>query len=538
MRSTHRSGAETPGSPSPLPHRTVWATALGVGALGNLVVQGTDAPGLGMVLFFVALAVAVGITGRAARRTPFSPEALAWLLGGVLLSTAFLFRASGPLQFLAFVAAAGAFAFPALRAGAAWLRGSGMSDVIEAVAGAIGHAGLGAVRTAARALSAHTDASNGARVATAPTTLTAVVRGLLLGAPLLLVFGALFVGADEVFEGIVAGLVGPAIEDWGPHLILTAVLTWLAAGYLTGFLTGTRVRHTLVVILAGRIRRPSIGAVEAAIALGLVALLFTAFVAVQFRYLFGGAGLVEVTPGLTYAEYAREGFGRLTLASALVLPTLLVTDWLLGSPGRGGRTVFLFLGGLQLILLVLVIASAFQRVIVYTQAYGFTESRLYGVVFLGWLTLLGFWFAASVLRGRRERFAAPALLSGVAVVVGLLFANPDAVIVRANLSHAGIALDAGAAGLPVGPGFDAAYLASLSADAVPTLLGVLPRLPHDSRCIVARALLDRWESAAELDWRSWNVPRVRAHRRVRADAEALRRLSAPASGCLTEEAIG
>ncbi|TVP55695.1 MAG: DUF4173 domain-containing protein, partial [Gemmatimonadales bacterium] len=428
----------------------MFAAALCVGALGNLVVQGTDAPGLGIVLFFLALAVAVGITGRAARLTPFSPEAMAWLLGGLLLSTAFVLRASGPLQFLAFGVAAGAFAFPALRAGTAWLRGSGTSDIIEAVAGAIGHTGLGALRTTARALSGRPDAADGAGVASAPTPLTAVVRGLLLAAPLLLVFGALFAGADEVFGGIVGGLVGPALEDWGSHLIPTAVLTWLAAGYLTGFLTGTRVRDTLVVVLDGRIRRPSIGAVEATIALGLVALLFTAFVAVQFRYIFGGAGLVQVTPGLTYAEYARDGFGQLTLASALVLPTLLVTDWLLGSPDPRARTVFRFLGGLQLVLLVLVIASAFQRVIVYTQAYGFTESRLYGVVFLGWLTLLGLWFAATVLRGRRESFAAPALLSGIAVVVLLLIANPDAVIVRTILAHAAIALDTDASGAPVG----------------------------------------------------------------------------------------
>ncbi|TVP59821.1 MAG: hypothetical protein EA351_01210, partial [Gemmatimonadales bacterium] len=115
--------------------------------------------------------------------------------------------------------------------------------------------------------------------------------------------------------------------------------------------------------------------------------------------------------------------------------------------------------------------------------------------------------------------------------------NPDAVIVRTNLAHAAIALDTDASGAPVGPGFDAAYLASLSADAVPTLLGVLPGLPEDSRCIVARRLLDRWGHAPKLDWRSWNLPRMRAHRLVRGEAEALRRVSAPEHGCLEEEAI-
>ena len=48
---------------------------------------------------------------------------------------------------------------------------------------------------------------------------------------------------------------------------------------------------------------------------------------VQFRYLFGGAALVQVSETLTYAEYARRGFFELVAVAALLLPIMLLLDW-------------------------------------------------------------------------------------------------------------------------------------------------------------------------------------------------------------------
>lgn len=422
-----------------------------------------------------------------------------------------------------------------------------MSDHLEAVVAALGYAGLGALRLAAEAPGSR-DAAPGQMADAGPRRGPAILRGLLLAAPLLLVFGALFMSADRVFAGLVTDLLGTAIEDWASHAVVTGIIAWLAAGYLTGFLTGTRVRG----VVAGAFRRPSIGIVETGIVLGLVDLLFAAFVVVQFRYLFGGADLVEVTPGLTYAEYAREGFGQLAFASALVLPALLVADWLLRPRTRLERTVFRALGGLQLLLLGVVIVSAFQRLRAYQEAYGLTESRFYGAVFLGWLVLLSVWFGATVLRGRRERFAFPALVSGFVVVAGLCLANPDVWIARTNLARAGLHVGAaaretvdpetigpragggssgeGAEGAAARP-LDASYLGSLSADAVPTLLRALPRLRPAARCRLARRLLERWGGDRELDWRSWNLAVVRARDAVRAAAPELGAMVGPGGDC-------
>jgi hypothetical protein len=498
------------GHPLSLMSGTILTAALGVGIACDLLLRARGGPGLNFLLLFTVLALAVAAVSRRSGLR-LSREALAWLAAGLLLAAGLVLRAAPALQVLAFLGAAAAFALPALRAGTTWVRRSGVSDQAEAIAGAMLHAALGPLPLlliAGRPSLRHVP------------RLPRVLLGVLLATPFLIVFGALFMSADPVFSRIVTDLIGVVdLEEVASHLVVTGLFAWLACGYLSGFLSGTRLRGWIRPGAA----RPSIGILEAGTALALLDLLFAAFVLVQIRYLFGGSGLVEVTPGLTYAEYAREGFGQLVVATGLVLPCLLVSDWLLRRETPRDARVFRLLGGLQLLLLLVVIASAIQRVLVYQEAYGLTESRFYGAVFLGWLTLLTIWFAATVLRGHRDRFAAAALVSGFAFVAALLLANPDARIASANLARAGIAASEVAAGPRVGsqdrPPLDAAYLSSLSADAAPTLILSLPALSVDARCTLAAEFLRRWGPERSTDWRSWTWAEARARRMVRAEGE-------------------
>jgi hypothetical protein len=496
-----------PDAPLPFPRGAILGGALAVGVAGNLFLYGSDAPGLNLLLMFVVLAGAVAAVNRAGGLGP-SREALAWLVTGLLFAAAVVVRAAEPLQFFGFLAASAAFALPGLRAGAAWLRRSGVADQIEAIVGAVLHSGLGSLRLlvesggggAVRGAGSE-DVATGAAPGAPPRSRTgAILRGLLIATPLLLLFGALFMSADRVFSGIVTNAFEwVALEDLAGRMILIGLLTWLAAGYLAGFVTGTGIRGPL----ERAVSRPSIGIEEVGTALALVNLLFAAFVLVQLRYLFGGSALVEVTPGLTYSEYAREGFVQLVVASTLVLPLLLLSDWLLRREGPRDDRIFRVLGGTQLVLLVVVIASAFQRVRVYQEAYGLTESRFYGSAFLVWLTLVCLWMGATVLRGRREHFASVALISGFALMAGLLIANPDDRIARTNLVRTGE--------------FDAAYLASLSADAVPAILRSLPDVSAEARATLSEELRRRWGTEARGDWRSWNLSEARARRLVREE---------------------
>lgn len=494
---------------------TVLGAAAFVGLSTDLLFNGSDGPGLNMSLFFGAVAAAVLIVTRGVGRRP-DREALMWIVTGVLLGTAFLFRASPALLVPAFITAALCFAIAAYRGGIGWARRGSVADFLSTVPASALHALFGPIRFAVEVFTDSPDPDDAADDREG-IQYAAIARGLLIAAPLLLVFGALFASADRFFADAVGSVAGRAAEEWAGHLVVVLFFGWLALGYLLGFLEGTRIRERLPLATI----RPSLGAVEVGVALGAVNLLFAAFVMVQFRYLFGGASLVEVTPGLTYADYAREGFGQLAFAAVLVLPLLLAADWLFRP--RDGRDRWLVpgLGWTLLALLGVVVASAVQRVRVYQDAYGLTESRFYGLVFLGWIAATAAWLGWTVLRGHRERFAPLALVSAVGVILGLQIIGPTAWIARSNLAQSGTEIDG-------------VYLVSLGPDAVPTLVDALPSTPPEARCQIATRLLDRWSDRNPLDWRSWSWSVERARRAVAMSTAPLQ--AAAATGCAEGEA--
>jgi hypothetical protein len=307
---------------------------------------------------------------------------------------------------------------------------------------------------------------------------TAIVRGLLVATPLVALFATLFATADAVFGQLLADST-PTIGGAGPHLLRVAVCAWIAAGVL--WLTGARsgsVGAPRSLAAPGRL-----GTIEVTLVLGLLDALFAAFVLVQFRAFFGGGDWVRSHAHLTYAQYARHGFFQLLVVAGLALVVVLLLDW---SQERRTRATTVL--ALAFVLLVgAVMASALQRMRLYQREYGLTELRVYSTAFMLWLAVVLSWLAATVLRGRRERFAAGLVLSGLLAIAALNVANPDRLIARVNLDRA-------AQGKPV----DLAYLHTLSPDAVPALAG---RAPAD----VVRGLAE-----CDLRWRSWNLSRLRA----------------------------
>ena len=63
--------------------------------------------------------------------------------------------------------------------------------------------------------------------------------------------------------------------------------------------------------------------------LGAVDVVFAAFVLVQLTYFFGGTTLVLHQEGLTFAEYARNGFAQLVVV-AILTGALIATLWSFG----------------------------------------------------------------------------------------------------------------------------------------------------------------------------------------------------------------
>jgi len=226
--------------------------------------------------------------------------------------------------------------------------------------------------------------------------------------------------------------------------------------------------------------------------------LFLIFVVVQFAYLFGGEEKIVTTAGLSYAEYARRGFFELVAVAALVIPVLLVSNAVLSETGERDRQSFRALSTVILILVALIMASAFQRMMLYTETYGLTHDRLYVCVFLGWVgTVLGL-FAGTVLFGSGRNFVLAASMSGFAFLAALNVVNPDALVARVNFGRA-----------ESGESTDLVHMSSLSDDAFPSIVERISILNRQDRCdLIAR--IEERRVGRSSGWRSWNLGRHRA----------------------------
>jgi hypothetical protein len=479
------------------------ATALLLGILGDALLR-TLPWGLNITLWMAALLAVLLVLGRW-RQAVWARGGHWILLPLILFSLDFLWRDAPALKLLNVLALLVALSLLILRAQGGPVR---LASILQYALGSV-IAGLNAAFGLVPVLFGEIRwntlvGDRGSQRA------LAVARGVLISLPLLLVFGALFVGADAVFEGIVKNALHVDFVQLFKHFLMIAFWAWCAGGFLRGLLLGKEWEWAADKHLP----TPSLGIIEIGTVLSLLDILFLAFVVVQVRYFFGGAALVQATTGLTYAEYARRGFFELVAVAALVLPLLLFTHWLLAPGDARGERAFRLLAGAQILLLFVIMTSAFQRMRLYQAEYGLTEQRLYVTAFMGWLAVVFVWFAATVLSGHGERFAFGAMVAGFLLIAALHVLNPDALIVRTNAARA-------KAGRP----FDARYATFLSADAVPELVASLPELNPQDRCTAAARLLKRWPEEKQPDWRAWSRSRSQALRVVRENAAALRAMS-------------
>ncbi len=289
-----------------------------------------------------------------------------------------------------------------------------------------------------------------------------VLRGVLIAIPVVLVFGALLASADIVFGARLQELITFLRLENLPEYIFRLVYILVAAYALAGVL--------LYAYGYGRGAKPAadaavssltfLGFVEAAIVMGSVLVLFGAFVLVQFRYFFDGQVNIGVQ-GYTYSEYARRGFGELLAVAFFSLLMIVGLSALTRRQNEIQRRIFSGLAVAIVALVLVMLVSAFQRLVLYEQAYGFSRLRTYTHVFLVWIGLLLIGVAVLELLRLERAFITAAILAAVGFGATLALLNVDAFIVRQNVDRA-----------VRGQGLDVGYLASLSTDSVPALADI------------------------------------------------------------------
>jgi hypothetical protein len=329
-----------------------------------------------------------------------------------------------------------------------------------------------------------------------------MLRGSMLALVVVGAFAALLAGADPILAALRDGFV-EILErlEFIPRLAFFAALLAAAVGSYGMILRPAAVAAAPPRPTAHTSRWTDL---ERIIVLGAVALLFAVFLGLQLSYLFGNAPALAGS-GITFAEYARRGFAELSLVATLC--TLLILG-LEGGARRGSREGAVRALALTLIgLLWILLISAFRRLWLYEEAYGFTTARLYAQVYMAVVAFALLLLAVELLGGLdAKRLLRRTAAAAVLAVSALSFWNHEGWIAQQNIERAAR-----------GGRLDVRYLVwDLSVNAVPAIVGSLDRAPLRGALVEAlRQRYARGSTFSPCRWFEWNL-------RERQAADALR----------------
>lgn len=262
---------------------------------------------------------------------------------------------------------------------------------------------------------------------------SAVLRGVLITIPILVVFLALFLGSDLILQEYASGLTEWMKKYFGVNDIVAHIFT-------IGFLTVS----SLLIFAAAFWRRfePKILSelqsrfnTESVIVLAGSSLLFLGFIIFQGVYLFGGQAAFDGIEGITYSQYAVQGFNELATVAVLVLGLILTLR--LAHAERPKNKIVPILEIILLSETVLIIISAWIRLNLYVGEYGFTPARLFGFWFFMVMIVLLALFALNILLKKPQyKFLQHSLIFIGVMILAFTISAPDALSVRLNIARA------------------------------------------------------------------------------------------------------
>lgn len=337
-----------------------------------------------------------------------------------------------------------------------------------------------------------------------------ILRGILIAIPIVAVLGLLLSSADPVFGDWLKRILN--LERLPEYLFRLFYILVIGA-----FLVGIYLH---AIYPSGSQQKPEpnkpwlkpfLGWTETGIILGAVDLLFITFMIIQVRYLFGGTANITET-GYTYSEYARRGFGELVAVAVLSLGLYLGLSTISRRESKVSQIGFTVLAVLLMANVLAILSSSLLRLMLYEDAYGFSQLRTYTHIFIFWLAGLILVTIVLELVRRRGHFALALLVMVVGFGATLALINVDGFIAARNIDRA-----------LKGKKLDEVYLNDLTVDAVPVLIDryLDPTLPASIKDKLGLTLACREISTtvpAAIQWQGFRIGQARAYRLLQENA--------------------
>jgi hypothetical protein len=247
--------------------------------------------------------------------------------------------------------------------------------------------------------------------------------------------------------------------------------------------------------------------IETFILLGVVDILFFLFLIIQSKHLFLGLPNATVN-AIDYVEYARSGFFELIAVAVISFVLLLITERITPKVTVKHSLTFKVLSVVLILEVVAIMFSAFKRLYLYEQAFGFTTLRLYSHAFIILLAVIFFLFMYKIIKDTEEnKFVFNSFIATMLFLVGMNLLNPDRFIARNNLLRYTKSME-----------LDLGYLKSLSTDAIPEIIGKLNILDSSQQNIVKEDLVNHFlnEKSDEYhsSWPALNLSRLQTDKEI------------------------
>lgn len=267
-------------------------------------------------------------------------------------------------------------------------------------------------------------------------TLKRVIKSFIVIIPIVLIIIFLLVSADSIFANIFCG-ISDTIENLFdsnelPYLMARIFAIIIIFIYMSSFLYNILMEDTVYHKEKQQEKKGiAIDGITIQLLLTILNIIYFVFCTIQILYLFTKT---EIPDNFNYAEYARQGFFQLMFVSFLnfVLLYGIHSNRKEVSSFQKKYTVWMELG-MELFTQIIII-SAFYRMFLYEQAYGYTYLRLfvYFILMAEFLFMLPtMWYTL----GKKVNLLKAGLTIATVLYLILNYINVDAFIARNNINR-------------------------------------------------------------------------------------------------------
>ncbi|MFB3168119.1 DUF4173 domain-containing protein [Neobacillus sp. 179-C4.2 HS] len=322
--------------------------------------------------------------------------------------------------------------------------------------------------------------------------------GILISLPVLFVVLMLLMSADTEFERLMGD-----IPQWfdvldGEIIVRILVVVFFTFAFFS-FLQTLIQKQINAVIHSADKQSFKMDAIITITVLVLINMVYVLFTVVQFKYFFSGT----LQGNFTYAEYARKGFFELLFVTLINLTiTILVLTFVDRATGFIKRFMQIMLTALVLASAVL-LSSAFLRLSMYEEAYGFTFIRVMAHSFMIFLVVIFMYTFIKIWIEKLSLFHFY-FISALLYYTLMNVINVEQIIVTKNIER-----------YEQSGKIDVHYLNSLSYTGILGLIELYeknPQLPD-----LKNILLERQNEANlnKIPWQSYNLKKIQANEEIK-----------------------